>query len=184
MRHHPHLRSLRLHPYSMLRTSFFSLLLLVVLPLAACDGGDTNGDGDGEPDSVSERVTWRVGSTTYTVSDEGADRGAILASYRPNTATPNSEGFFFSITALQVNSAAGVNVSGIVEGEGTYTYTLGDFTSVDVTTPDEQTYVGTSLDLTISRLTDTSVRGTFSFEAANAEGEQVQVTNGSFTIER
>ena len=154
MRHHTHLRSLRLHPYSMLRTSFFSLLLLIALPLSACDGGGEDGDGDG--DSVGESVTWRVGSTTYTISDEGLN-GAIVAIYRPNTATPTSTGFYISIAGLKLDQVTGINVSGRVDGEGTYSYTGDDVGYVNVTTPDEEFYNATSIELTISRVTDTSV---------------------------
>ena len=181
-----------------MKRALLPLLFVLLLPLAACDSSD-DGDGDGPgsiPGATSDnRVTWRAGGTSYTVQGDGQSGnptgGAAAGTYTANGV--NGQGQLSLLaTAVQGTTPSVLTIAAVgIAGEGTFTLAQGDgnllsFTRnvVSGTSVTTTTYVGGSGSLTVSQLTDTGMRGTFSFDAANPDdaSDAVSISSGTFAV--
>lgn len=176
---------------------FFALFLL---PLAACDSSDDDGDGGGGspgsiPGSLADAtISWRANGTTY---EADGDVSTPLTGFAVSTYTNSGVGGvpLLTLNATSATSASGSGTIAIaangVGDEGTFPISVNEgsimtfvLTEISGTSAVVTPYVGTSGSITVSELTETGARGTFSFEGVNQDDETntVSITNGRFAV--
>ena len=179
-----------------MKRAFLPLLFVLLLPLAACD---SNGDGDGDgPGSIpgapsDNRITWRIGGTSYAAEGDNQTplTGAATGTYTASGVGGQGQLSLFA-TAVQGTTPSILTIAAVgISGEGTFTLpqsggNLLSFTRTVVsgTSVTTTTYIGESGSLTVSQLTDTGMRGTFSFDAANSDdaSDAVSISSGTFAV--
>ncbi|MEM6784908.1 MAG: DUF6252 family protein [Bacteroidota bacterium] len=160
-------------------TLFALLLAFAALPLAGCD---SSSDDDSGSDASCPPANQASGTFTATAGGSSFDAACIQVIVTGST---------FSITGIENFGQTGttaqeqinLNVFGASAGQyslplgGSFSYAINQSGSV---TPD--TYGGVSGSITLTELTDTSAKGTFSFTGVNMSQNQIEVTSGSFDV--
>lgn len=165
----------------------FGLALAIIfsLTLSSCGGSD---DGGGGGSAANGTIKAKVGGSNFTSMQ--------IASFAYKQAIGNA----YMIT-LQGSDASGKVIQLILNGvdgqTGTYEISdtanisaVGSYTEINVNTMTSQTWAapydgsGAAGSITISEITDTNIKGTFSFTAKNQEGADTKsVTNGAFNLD-
>ena len=163
----------------------FALAIIFSLTLSSCGGSD---DGGGGGSAANGTIKAKVGGTNFTSMTQ--------ASFAYKQAIGNA----YMIT-LQGSTASGKAIQLILNGvdgqPGTYEISdtanisaVGTYTEINVNTLTSQTWAapydgsGAAGSITISEITDTNIKGTFSFTAKNQEGSDTKaVTNGAFNLD-
>ena len=179
-----------------MKRSFLPLLLLLALPFAACDsGGGDEGDGPGSiPASPADnRIEWRAGGTSYAAEGDGTNptAGSATGTYIANGVGGQGQLSLFATAVQGTTPSTLIITANQISGEGDYTLSLDNgslFTfvqnEVSGTTVNVTSYIGESGSLSITEITDTGMRGSFTFEATNQDdaSDAISITQGTFSV--
>lgn len=163
---------------------FLTVILFASILLVGCNKSDD--DGGDNPSA---------GSGSFTAQVDGSDFSGSIAA---NATLVNSNGV--SVLTMLASNASGNAINIIInpfDGEGTYqisdssVFTTASYIEADASNPsNSMTWVapfessGVVGEINISEQTETSVQGTFSFEARLQNGTDiVSVTNGEFNLD-
>lgn len=174
---------------------FAPLLLLLVLPLAACDSGGDEGDAPGSiPSSPTDnRVAWRAGGTSYAAEGDGSNptAGSATGTYTANGVGGQGQLSLFATAIRGTTPSTLIITANQVSGEGDYPLSLDNGSlvtfvqnEVSGTTVTMTSYIGESGSLSIAEITDTGMRGSFAFEATNQDdaSDAISITQGTFSV--
>lgn len=156
----------------------FAIVLAVTTILSSCSS-DSNGGGGNAAAGTIKAKAGNVNFTSMTQASYAMMQSGMLV--------------------IQGSDASGKAIQLMLMGvseAGTYTISdtagisvIGSYTEVNLSTFDSTTWAapydgsGTVGTITISEITETTVKGTFSFTGKNQEGTDTKaVTNGSFNV--
>jgi hypothetical protein len=166
----------------------FGLALAIIfsLTISSCSSSDDNGGGGGN--AANGTIKAKVGNSNFT--------SMPVASY----ATKQATGSVFTII-LQGSDASGkaiqIIMNGVNDQPGTFQIsntsgitTVGTYTEVNISNPlNTQVWAapyensGIVGSVTVSEITDTTIKGTFNFTGKNQNGSDTkQITDGSFNL--
>lgn len=168
-----------------MKQSYLFVLVLIISGLFtfSCKSDDDGGGGGG---AASGTMTAKVDGTsvnTVEMTTAAQINGGSLQITGNNGGTSDNKAFMLTIVS--------------VDGEGTYpiggganVFNVASYTESDASNPSnpqvvvwsapyDDTQVG---EINISELTDSRVKGTFSYRAKNADGNIKNITEGSFDI--
>lgn len=166
----------------------FGLMLTMVMAtlLSSCSSDDNGGGGSS---AANGTIKAKVGGSNYTTLQ--------AASF----ATKHQIGNVYMIT-LQGSDASGkaiqLGLNGVPAATGTYEISqeatisaVASYTEININDPMNSTvwvapYDGSGVvgSITISEITDTTIKGTFNFIGKNQEGTDTKaVTNGAFNLD-
>ncbi|MCB0281552.1 MAG: hypothetical protein H6627_05360 [Calditrichae bacterium] len=161
----------------MLRRLSVLLLLAMTAFFVACGSDDdsTSSNNDSNTD----------GSMKASVAGSNWEANtAVVAVHMPTTGTLTITGQYtdlsgnsrqMSLTIMQNASVNSFSVGLLGPAQARYT-------EASLTNPTGESYIGTSGTVEITELTDTSVKGSFSFSGAlNGNGAVKQISSGSFS---
>lgn len=165
------------------------LILLAVLLTGlftfSCKSDD---DGGGGGDAASGTISAKVdGSTVTTIELTTAAQisGGALMITGNDGGSSNNKAFQLSITSLDGTGTYPIGGGANVFNIASYTETQVDLSNpmnsevVVWQAPYDDTQVG---EINISELSDSHIKGTFSFQAKNADGNIKNITEGSFNV--
>jgi hypothetical protein len=163
-----------------------ALAIIFSLTISSCSSSDDNGGGGGS--AANGTIKARIGNSNFTSMQ--------LASF----ATKQATGSVYTII-LQGSDASGKAIQIIMNGvngqPGTFQIsdtsaitTVASYTEVNISNPlntqvwaapyDNSGAVGS---VTVSEITDTTIKGTFNFTGKNQSGTDTkQITNGAFNL--
>ncbi len=159
------------------------VMAVVAISLTSCKKDDDGGGGGG---AASGTVQAKVAGSEYK-SD-----AALTSAVRTDANGTSS----VMITANTMNGRnITLSIMGGFEGVGTYDIGGGanvfgnaSYTEVDVANPsDSETWVAPfdstiAGKISVSEVSDTSIKGTFNFKGKNADGTFKEITEGSFDV--
>lgn len=156
----------------------FALVLAVTTILSSCSS-DSNGGGGNAAAGTIKAKAGNVNFTSMTQASYAMMQSGMLVIQGSDASGKAIQLMLMGVSeagTYTISDTAGISVI------GSYTeVNLSNFTSVTWAAPyDGSGTVGT---ITISEITETTVKGTFSFTGKNQEGSDTKaVTNGSFNV--
>ena len=159
------------------------LIAVVAVSLTSCKKDD---DGGGGGDAASGTLKAKVDGSSYT------SEPSLTMAVQTNSGGTSS----LFITANTMNGRnITLSINGGFEGVGTYEiggganiFVNATYVEVDASNPtDAQTWSAPFDDtvageISISEISDTSVKGTFNFKGKNSDGSFKNITEGSFNV--
>ncbi len=147
----------------------------------SCKSDDDGGGGGG---AASGTITAKVDGTTVStieLTTAAQISGGSLMITGNDGGSPNNKAFQLSITSLDGTGTYPI-------GGGANVFNIASYTEINVSdpmnaqiwqAPYDDTQVG---EINISELSDSRVKGTFSFRGKNADGNIKNITEGSFNV--
>jgi Family of unknown function (DUF6252) len=160
---------------------FPALLIAFALTLSACDSNDDDDGGD-DGNVALGKMEANIDGTQWDASNATANEVSAGGFYTLTIAGAKAVNNNSSTDAMTISFA---NQSGSIS---TGTYTLGTAPLASMSYIDgndlTKTFLGTTGTVTITKINDSDVVGTFSFEAEiPGGGGTVTITSGSFDVE-
>ncbi len=163
---------------------FFFMIITIGLITFSCKSDD---DGGGGGSAAAGTISAKVDGTTVTTLEMTTIAVVESGSFRlqGNTEGTSSKAFIMTIAVFDGVGTYPIGGGANIFNTASYTETEVDLSNpmnsqvVTWVAPYDDTQVG---EINISELTDTNVKGTFSFRAKNADGNIKNITEGSFNI--
>ncbi len=162
-----------------------ALIMMAGIITFSCKSDDEAGGGG---PAASGTITAKVNGSTVTTIDlttaAQVSGGSLMITGNDGGST-NNKAFQLSITSLDGVGTYPIGGGANVFNVASYTETTVDLSNpmnsevVIWQAPFDDTQVG---EINISELTDAHVKGTFNFQARNADGNIKTITEGSFNI--
>jgi hypothetical protein len=164
--------------------NLFSLILIMMVAVSSlsvsCKSDD---DGGGGGSAASGTITAKVdGSSVTTIEMTTAAQlsgGSLMVTGNDGGSSLNKA---FVLTITSVDGTGTYPIGGGANIFNVASYIETEVNSLDVVTwqaPYDDSEVG---EINITELTDSHVKGTFSFQAKNADGNIKNITEGSFNV--
>jgi hypothetical protein len=164
--------------------NLFSLILIMMVAVSSlsvsCKSDD---DGGGDGPAASGTITAKVdGSSVTTIEMTTAAQlsgGSLMVTGNDGGSSLNKA---FVLTITSVDGTGTYPIGGGANIFNVASYIETEVNSLDVVTwqaPYDDSEVG---EINITELTDSHVKGTFSFQAKNADGNIKNITEGSFNV--
>lgn len=163
---------------------FFFMIITAGLISFSCKSDD---DGGGGGSAAAGTISAKVDGSNVTTLDMTTAATIQSGSFQiqGNTGGTSSKAFFMTIAVFDGVGTYPIGGGANIFNTASYTETEVDLSNpmdpqmVTWVAPYDDTQVG---EINISELTDTNVKGTFSFRAKNEEGNIKNITEGSFNI--
>ena len=156
------------------------LLVLLALPLAACDSG-----GGGSAACAAAGIS-STGTLTATAGGDAFE--AVCVSGQVSGGSLSVVGLAnlgeAGATQRQINITVPNAAVGTARISATGSGAIVTYAALDASNPTDPSglYTATSGSVTVEALSTTAARGTFSFTGRNNDGGQIQVSEGSFDV--
>lgn len=149
--------------------------LLLIPALIGCDSGSDDDDGGNNPNNAGTLTATADGSSFQSELVTVTFQSGVL-SIAGITNADGSDGSTQRQIILTIPNAA-TGTFGVSPFMGV----IATYADADLTNP-ANAYAGTSGQIVIDALSDSSAEGSFSFTATNNGGDTVEISNGQFDV--